>query len=132
MIALRTDLFGACAEYHFPVEHDLYARSPVKGRVAERVDKVRFRICDITVDGLLRTGEYDGLWGILYQIGKGCGCIGHSIRAMQNNESVIRIVAGTDRIGDGEPMYRRHVRAVDTAYFFCIYIDRVGKSGDEP
>ena len=109
----RVGLPRARAEDDAPVEDDHHA-AQVGHRHAEGVDEIRLGVRVFKQDRLLRTGQNDRLRGILDQIGKRGGGVGHRVRAVDDDKAVEFSVVFTDGVRDRQPVVGRDIGRIQT------------------
>ena len=124
VIAARVGLFCPCAGNHIAVEHQHHALRRGVGGIADAVEQVLPGVGAVLADGLLRAGDDDGLVGVLDHVRQRRRGVGHRVRAVADDETVIAEIILLDRLHELDPVLRRHVRAVDIAD-----LDRVDGKG---
>ena len=78
------------------------------------------RVGILHIDGFLRAGEHDGFAAVLNQIGKRAGCVGHRIRAVGDNKTVVSVVMIPQTFGQRQPAVRRHVGGINVHRLHCV------------
>lgn len=96
-----------------PVKNDVNAGKAVVLRGDKRVVEVAPRVGILHIDGFLRAGEHDGFAAVLNQIGKRAGRVGHRIRAVGDNKTVVSVVMIPQTFGQRQPAVRRHVGGIN-------------------
>ena len=113
VVALAALLFSTCSRDDFSVKYDGHAVGTFGGGKTQAVQKVCSRVRHVKVDGLLGTGDDDGLAGVLDEIGHGSSGVGHGIGAVADHEAVIIVIILLQDLGELQPVLRVHIRAVD-------------------
>ena len=109
------------------VKDEHYAKECVVLRGEEGVIKVAARVGLLIIDGFLGAGEYDGLGAVLNEIGQRTGSVSHGIRAMGDDKAVVAEVVFLHAVGDGQPVFRRHVGGVDIEQLQRIDMAQAGQ-----
>ena len=113
VVALAALLFSACSRDNFSVKDDGHAVGTFGGGKTQAVKKVRSSVRHVKVDGLLGAGDDDGLAGVLDEVGHGGGSVCHRISSVADHEAVVIVVILLQDLGELQPVFRVHVRAVD-------------------
>ena len=113
VIALAALLLSAGSRNDFSVKYDGHAVGTFGGGKAQAVQKVCSCVRHVEVDGLLRTCDYDGLAGMLDEIGHGSSGVGHGIGAVADHEAVIIVIILLKNLSQLQPVLRVHICAVD-------------------
>ena len=108
-------LLGAGAGDDVPAEHHHDAPAALIQRTDHAVSQVFLGIGDLVGDGLLGTGEDDGLVGVLDQVGQRRSRVGQRIGAVADDEAIVQGVILLHGLGHHEPVFRAEVGAVDAA-----------------
>ena len=123
--ALGAGLPGPGAQDHMAVEHDGHPRQ-VRCGTAEGIRQVDLGIGGVKADGLLGSGEDDGLGAALDQIAEGRGGIGHGVCAVGDDKAVITVIVIPDAARHSQPMLRPHVGAVQVQQLHAVHIADAG------
>ena len=93
---------------------------PVRG-IEEAVIKVAPGVGIIQGDGLLGTGDDDGLRGVLDQIGQGGGGVSHGVGPMGDDEPVILLIPLLDGSCHLQPVGGAHIGTVQIHQLQGLY-----------
>ena len=113
IVALAAFLFSTGSGNDLSVKDDGYAMSTIRRSEAQAVEKVCPCICHVKIDRFLGTGDHDGLAGVLDEVGHGGGSVCHRISSVADHEAVVIVVILLQDLGELQPVFRVHVRAVD-------------------
>ena len=108
-------LLGPGARDDVAAEHHHDAPAAGVQRTDDAVPQVLFGIGDLVGDGLLGTGEDDGLVRVLDQVGQCRRRVGQGVGAVADDEAVVEGVVLLHGLCHHEPVLRAEVRAVDAA-----------------
>ena len=106
-------LFGAGAGNDVPAEHHHHAPAARVEGADHAVAQVFLSVGDLVGDGLLRTGQDDGLVGVLDQVGQRRRRVCQRIGAVADDEAIVQGVVLLYSLGHFQPMLRAEVGAVD-------------------
>ena len=98
-----------------PAEHHHDAAAARVQRADDAVAQVFLRVGDLVGDGLLGTGEDDGLVRVLDEVRKRRRRVGQRVGAVADDEAVVQGVVLLHGLGHHEPVLLAEVGAVDAA-----------------
>ena len=108
-------LFGTGAGNDVPAKHHHHAPAARVQCTDHAVAQVFLGVGDLVGDGLLGTGEDDGLVRVLDEVRK-CRCgIGQRIGAVADDETIVQGVVFLNGAGHHQPVFLAEVGAVDAA-----------------
>ena len=118
--------FGAClagtgAQNDLAVKDDLHAAAAPAG-VEKRIGQIPLGVGAVEPDGLLRSGQHDGLGAALHQIAEGRRRIGHGVGAVTDHEAVVLLVVVPDGLRHPQPMLGLKIGAVQTVYLNAVHM----------
>lgn len=113
VVALGAFLFAAGSGNDLAVKHNIDTVRLIAACKEKAVGQVGLCIGDLQVDGLLRTGDHDGLRGILDQVGKRGRGVGQSVGAVADHKAIVLIVEALNGGRDQQPVLWLDIGAVD-------------------
>ena len=112
VVALRAHLACARAENDLVVKDDVHAAGAVIAGIEKGVAQVLARVGVLVEDRLLRAGDDDGLGVVLNQVRQCRRRVGHRVRAVREDKTVVSVIVLAHAGRHLQPVAAVDVRAV--------------------